>query len=66
MHHPLTVNSTKMVKARAIADLFFTNYNGNIMGVAWVYLENLHSRVVSLSNWDLEKRLEYNELELSK
>ena len=22
---------------RAIADLFFTNYNGNIMGVAWVY-----------------------------
>ena len=22
---------------RANADLFFTNYNGNIMGVAWVY-----------------------------
>ena len=22
---------------RAVADLFFTNYNGNIMGLAWVY-----------------------------
>jgi hypothetical protein len=36
---------------RAIADLFFTNYNGNIMGVARVYWRIYSLRVEQYIPW---------------
>ena len=38
---------------RAIADLFFTNYNGNIMGVARVYWRIYSLRVEQYIPWRL-------------